>query len=211
MRGNIPPVRLRAPRQTRHQTEDRSQRGGCRMDGSQFDTLLRQMTTTRSRRGALAGLLAGSLGILGLTETDAKRHKKKPKKKKPSPPASPPPSPPAATCSDGIQNGSETGVDCGGGTCPRCPTGQGCAGRGDCASAVCTAGTCGTCTPGEFCTATQACFCVGPNNGVPSPVCVTGGAGSRPGGCEVCPPGTICAVFPINPGEVTCSTPCTAP
>jgi len=29
---------------------------------------------------------------------------------------------PAPTCSDGVQNGSETGVDCGG-TCPPCPTG----------------------------------------------------------------------------------------
>ncbi|SEP55884.1 S8 family serine peptidase [Neolewinella agarilytica] len=27
------------------------------------------------------------------------------------------------TCSDGIQNGQETGVDCGGPTCPSCPTG----------------------------------------------------------------------------------------
>ncbi len=29
------------------------------------------------------------------------------------------------TCNDGIQNGTETGVDCGG-TCPACPTGGGC-------------------------------------------------------------------------------------
>ncbi|NRA50603.1 MAG: fibronectin type III domain-containing protein, partial [Phaeodactylibacter sp.] len=30
--------------------------------------------------------------------------------------------PPAATCDDGIQNGGETGVDCGGPNCPACPT-----------------------------------------------------------------------------------------
>ncbi|MEM7185103.1 MAG: M43 family zinc metalloprotease [Bacteroidota bacterium] len=30
---------------------------------------------------------------------------------------------PAPTCSDGIQNGDETGVDCGGATCPPCSTG----------------------------------------------------------------------------------------
>jgi hypothetical protein len=30
--------------------------------------------------------------------------------------------PPAATCNDGIQNGAETGVDCGGPDCPACPT-----------------------------------------------------------------------------------------
>ena len=29
---------------------------------------------------------------------------------------------PAASCSDGIQNQDETGVDCGGATCPACPT-----------------------------------------------------------------------------------------
>jgi hypothetical protein len=29
---------------------------------------------------------------------------------------------PAPTCDDGIQNGDETGVDCGGSTCPACPT-----------------------------------------------------------------------------------------
>ncbi|PTM14892.1 MAG: hypothetical protein DA408_00965 [Bacteroidetes bacterium] len=29
----------------------------------------------------------------------------------------------APTCTDGIQNGDETGVDCGGSTCPSCPTG----------------------------------------------------------------------------------------
>ncbi len=29
---------------------------------------------------------------------------------------------PAPTCDDGVQNGDETGVDCGGSTCPACPT-----------------------------------------------------------------------------------------
>jgi hypothetical protein len=179
------------------------------MDGSRFDSLLRGVTTARSRRGAVVGLMAGTLGLLSLTESEAKHKKKHHKKKgKGSPPASPPP-PPVPTCTDGIQNGTETGVDCGG-SCPRCPTGQGCNSRRDCASAVCAAGTCGTCTPGEFCTATQECFCVGPNAGVASPVCVTGGAGETEGGCEACPVGTICADFGV-PGRVTCSTPCTAP
>lgn len=31
--------------------------------------------------------------------------------------------PPAPTCDDGIQNGDETGVDCGGSSCPTCPPG----------------------------------------------------------------------------------------
>jgi hypothetical protein len=53
----------------------------------------------------------------------------------------PPPPPPAATCTDGIKNGVETGIDCGGSTClaqgKSCPDGQGCAAAVDCASAYC--------------------------------------------------------------------------
>nr|MBK7790372.1 T9SS type A sorting domain-containing protein [Saprospiraceae bacterium] len=33
------------------------------------------------------------------------------------------PGSPTPTCTDGIQNGQETGIDCGGPTCPPCPTG----------------------------------------------------------------------------------------
>jgi hypothetical protein len=62
------------------------------MDGSQFDTLLRGLTIASSRRGAVVGLLGGTLGLLGLTESEAKHKKKHHKKKKgSSPPASPPP------------------------------------------------------------------------------------------------------------------------
>ncbi len=44
------------------------------MDGSQFDRLLRGLTTASSRRGAVVGLFGGALGLLGLTETQAKHH-----------------------------------------------------------------------------------------------------------------------------------------
>ena len=47
----------------------------------------------------------------------------------------------AATCGDGVKNGSETGVDCGGG-CTGCADGAACANGDDCASKVCdVAGT----------------------------------------------------------------------
>ena len=36
------------------------------------------------------------------------------------------------TCTDGIQNGAETGVDCGGGTCPKCGVGMSCRTNADC-------------------------------------------------------------------------------
>ena len=46
------------------------------------------------------------------------------------------------TCSDGAQNGAETGVDCGGGDCPACGERAGCASPSDCQSAVCVGGLC---------------------------------------------------------------------
>ena len=46
------------------------------------------------------------------------------------------------TCSDGVKNGAETGVDCGGGTCPTCGTGGGCGSGSDCTSGVCKDSVC---------------------------------------------------------------------
>jgi hypothetical protein len=48
----------------------------------------------------------------------------------------------APSCSDGIVNGSESDVDCGGPDCPRCADGRGCAGDNDCVSRVCTGAAC---------------------------------------------------------------------
>ncbi|MBK9259961.1 MAG: hypothetical protein IPM54_09015 [Polyangiaceae bacterium] len=54
-----------------------------------------------------------------------------------------------ASCSDKIQNGSETGVDCGG-TCAACGDGAGCTDGTHCMSGVCNDGTCQapTCSDG---------------------------------------------------------------
>jgi hypothetical protein len=49
----------------------------------------------------------------------------------------------APSCNDGVRNGNETGIDCGG-TCPTCPTGQPCIGNPDCTSATCCLGVIGT-------------------------------------------------------------------
>lgn len=53
------------------------------------------------------------------------------------------------TCMDNVQNGSETGKDCGGG-CGPCPDGSGCVTEIDCTSSVCLMGTCAAplCTDG---------------------------------------------------------------
>jgi len=56
------------------------------------------------------------------------------------------------TCDDGLSNGEETDVDCGGdSTCPRCPAGQGCVWPSDCESDVCIKGQCQapSCTDGK--------------------------------------------------------------
>ena len=50
-----------------------------------------------------------------------------------------------ATCTDGVQNGAELGVDCGGGTCGGCPDGTGCGQPTDCASDACVSSVCAPC------------------------------------------------------------------
>jgi formylglycine-generating enzyme required for sulfatase activity len=47
----------------------------------------------------------------------------------------------APTCTDGVQNESETAVDCGGPHCPKCTTGKGCVAPSDCISDVCSMGS----------------------------------------------------------------------
>jgi len=61
----------------------------------------------------------------------------------PEPQPQPQPAPtPEPTCSDGVQNGNETDVDCGGPTCPKCTEGKHCSVATDCATGVCTGGVC---------------------------------------------------------------------
>jgi hypothetical protein len=49
----------------------------------------------------------------------------------------------APACTDGVQNGTETDVDCGGGSCPGCATGKACLMDTDCASAgICDTKAC---------------------------------------------------------------------
>jgi plastocyanin len=52
------------------------------------------------------------------------------------------------TCTDTMSNGDETGVDCGGPTCPTCANGQACETNGDCSNDSCVSMICAdpTCT-----------------------------------------------------------------
>ncbi|MGE5181863.1 MAG: hypothetical protein ACM31C_07365 [Acidobacteriota bacterium] len=79
------------------------------------------------------------------------------------------------TCSDGVKNGDETGVDCGG-SCAACDVGQSCTTGSDCASGLCTNGVCEypSCTGGVQDGSETGIDCGGPV-------------------CPQCPPGQGCA------------------
>jgi hypothetical protein len=63
------------------------------------------------------------------------------------------------SCEDKVRNGTETDVDCGGGTCGKCTDGKACAKAADCAGGGCEGGTC---------CAINACKVCGP---LPKEVC----------------------------------------
>jgi hypothetical protein len=45
-------------------------------------------------------------------------------------------------CSDGVRNGAESDVDCGGTACPACPLDKTCRGPSDCLSGFCVHNKC---------------------------------------------------------------------
>ena len=58
----------------------------------------------------------------------------------------------APACDDGVKNGDETDVDCGGPTCEKCDAGSACTQKSDCTTDVCTDGECvePTCNDGQI-------------------------------------------------------------
>ena len=63
----------------------------------------------------------------------------------------------AASCADGVENGSETDIDCGGMACLPCASGKTCLTAADCQTASCTGGVCQapavvSATPGDAAT-----------------------------------------------------------
>ena len=74
------------------------------------------------------------------------------------------------TCSDGVRNSNETGVDCGGKlNCPPCASGQGCKAPSDCLGGVCWAGVCEapSCTDGVINGSETGVDCGGPCEACP--------------------------------------------
>jgi hypothetical protein len=56
----------------------------------------------------------------------------------------------ACTCDDGVKDGDETDVDCGGSRCAPCPHGRACVSPSDCAVGSCSGGHCGDgCAAGQ--------------------------------------------------------------
>ncbi|MFN8339478.1 MAG: zinc-dependent metalloprotease [Saprospiraceae bacterium] len=81
----------------------------------------------------------------------------------------------APTCTDGVQNGQETGIDCGGPTCPACPTCTDGIQNGletgiDCGGPTCT--PCATCSDGIQNGQETGVDCGGPS----CPACPTNGS-----------------------------------
>ena len=90
----------------------------------------------------------------------------------------------APSCTDGVKNGTESDVDCGGGTCAPCPGGKKCFLPKDCQGGVCAAGTCAapSCTDkvkngtetDVDCGGTCAAACADGKDCMGAPDCVSG-------------------------------------
>ncbi len=98
-------------------------------------------------------------------------------------------------CTDGVLNGTETGVDCGGPTCSSCVPGQGCLVAGDCDSGVCTGNIC------------QAPTCVdGVQNGSETDVDCGGACGATCALGDSCGGGGDCVSGSCPAGTCDCGT-----
>jgi hypothetical protein len=96
-------------------------------------------------------------------------------------------------CADTVQNGTETGIDCGGGRCLPCDTGGGCAGASDCQSGVCSGNVC------------QAPSCSdGVKNGTETDVDCGGGTCAACGLGKVCVQNADCASTTCHGAHCTC-------
>ncbi|WP_437781382.1 hypothetical protein [Sorangium sp. So ce1097] len=127
-------------------------------------------------------------------------------------------------CADGVKNGDETDVDCGGATCPQCANAKACMGADDCTSGFCADSVCcdtacdadcdacaadlkesgeesGTCGPSKAESECGASTC---SEGVET------GRGTCDGESVECGPGAEkeCETFACDPKENACFTEC---
>jgi hypothetical protein len=196
------------------------------MDAGHFDRLTRALSQGTTRRRLTA--LLGGLG-LGSLVSSPWQQRIQAKKKKPCPPCKKRKKGKCKgtladgtacsggtcqggrclpACTDTIQNGTESDVDCGG-SCGRCPNTKRCTSRSDCASAFCASGTCQACPENTICgmEGVQSCACT--STATNQLVCINA---SRFGGnCQPdfsCPTDYVC----INSfGGPACVGLCAAP
>ena len=106
---------------------------------------------------------------------------------------------PPPTCTDGMKDGKETDVDCGGPSCAPCAAGKMCGLASDCTSAVCTGGTCqaATATDGVKNDSETGVDCGG---------ALTAGGSPNPAsdGAPPCAPGQTC-LYPSDCAQGVCS------
>jgi hypothetical protein len=116
----------------------------------------------------------------------------------------------ASHCYDGVMDGDETGVDCGGATCNAigkvCPVGQPCVGPQDCITLDCDSSHLCAARPNGFtCTASVQCasnVCLAQQGGGPLLCCVSACPTQPPDTCgttgQCSPTGKDCAVYYNN-------------
>ncbi|NUO52601.1 MAG: hypothetical protein HOV80_27460 [Polyangiaceae bacterium] len=127
-----------------------------------------------------------------------------------------------SSCTDNLQNGDETDIDCGG-SCAPCNDGSNCDGPTDCVTGFCVEGVCCESACTGVCES-----CVEAATGDPNGVCapITPGAQCAPGSCVggtataastcdangTCVPGlmTSCNPYVCDPGTMMCKTTCTS-
>lgn len=95
-----------------------------------------------------------------------------------------------ASCTDLIKNGTETDVDCGGGTCATCVNGKTCGANADCQSGLCQGGVCTVSCPGGQFNCSGTCYNLNTdvnNCGTCGHICSTanGAAACTAGNCTI--------------------------
>ncbi|MBX3186209.1 MAG: SUMF1/EgtB/PvdO family nonheme iron enzyme [Labilithrix sp.] len=101
-----------------------------------------------------------------------------------------------ATPRDGVRNGDETDVDCGGSIAPKCLAGKGCAQGSDCTSGVCAGGKCGAGTADD-----------GVKNGDETDVDCGGASSPKCGAGKACLDATNCESAICNAGACAAPSP----
>jgi hypothetical protein len=131
-----------------------------------------------------------------------------------------------ATCLDGVKNGGETDVDCGGPVCPGCANGLNCTLGTDCQSGHCVNGKCVQCSVPADCGASTVCHTFTCTSGVcgstfanastacSTPSCLNSTTVQQGGTCDgagTCQPGNQVNCSPYICSGTACKTSCSSP